>query len=98
MKWSTYSLEQKVIVQNAIGQCKESWERVDDVRVAISSKLYTTVTNDAVYRKYEPTGITTYKKLEIDASYRIVSEEHTYLVTSFNIDSRFTQLLLKEVV
>lgn len=98
MKHVRFTLEQLVRVQDSIGQWKESWEPIQDISVATSNKLYTTVTDDVVYRKYAATGITTFKGFEKEASYRIVNDDKTYDVESFNVDSRLTQLILKEVV
>ncbi|WP_410497214.1 hypothetical protein QTL86_11145 [Cellulosilyticum sp. ST5] len=98
MKYVKFTLEQLVRVQDALGQWRESWEPIQDISVATSNKLYSTVTNDAVYRKYAPTGLTTFKAFEKCGAYRIVNNDTTYEVQSFNTDSRLTQLLLKEVV
>lgn len=98
MRYIKFTLEQLVRVQGALGQWKESWEPIQDISVATSNKLYSTVTNDAVYRKYAPTGITMFKGFEKNGTYRIVNDEVAYEVQSFNVDSRITQLLLKEVV
>lgn len=98
MKYVKFTLEQLVRTQDSIGQWKESWEPIQDISVATSNKLYTTVTGDVVYRKYAPTGITTFKSFEKEANYRIINDNVTYEIESFNVDSRLTQLLLKEVV
>lgn len=98
MKYVKFTLEQLVRIQDTLGQWKESWEPIQDISVATSNKLYTTVTDDAVYRKYAPTGLTMFKAFEKRGAYRIVNNDITYEVQSFNTDSRITQLLLKEVV
>lgn len=98
MKKTMYSLKKKIITKNSIGQKVESLEFVADILVSISTNLYTTVTGDNIYRKYAATGITTYKNLSIRDSYIITDGNHSYNIESFNVDSRFTQLLLKEVV
>lgn len=98
MRYIKFTLEQFVSTQDSLGQWKPSWEPIQDISVATSNKLYTTVTNDAVYRKYAPTGLTTFKALEVAETYRISNDSHTYEIESFNTDSRLTQLLLKEVV
>lgn len=98
MKYVKFTLEQLVRIQDSIGQWKESWEPIQDISVATSNKLYTTVTGDMLYRKYAPTGITTFKGFEKRSTYRITNDDNTYKIDSFNTDSRLTQLLLKEVV
>ena len=98
MKYVKFTLEQLVRTQDRIGQWKESWEPIQSISVATSNKLYTTVTEDIVYRKYAPTGITTFKGFEKEATYRISNNDVVYEIESFNVDSRLTQLLLKEVV
>lgn len=98
MRYVKFTLEQLVRIQDSIGQWKESWVPIQDISVVTSNKLYTTVTGDVLYRKYAPTGITTFKGFEKEATYRIVNDNVTYGIESFNADSRLTQLLLKEVV
>lgn len=98
MRYIKFNLEQLVRIQDSIGQWKDSWETIQDIYVATSNKLYTTVTGNVIYRKYAPTGITMFKHFEKCGTYRIVNGDNTYEIDSFNIDSRFTQLLLKEVV
>lgn len=98
MKYVKFTLEQLVRIQDHIGQWKETWEPIQSINVATSNKLYTTVTGDVVYRKYAPTGVTTFKGFEKEASYRISNNDVVYEIESFNVDSRLTQLLLKEVV
>lgn len=98
MRYVKFTLEQLVRTQNSIGQWQKSWEPIQDISVTTSNKLYTTVTGDVVYRKYAPTGITTFKGFEKESTYRISNNNVIYEIDSFSTDSRFTQLLLKEVV
>jgi len=99
MKWKTYILRQLVRTQNSIGQWVTDWEDIQDIDVMISNNLYTTVANDIVYRVYAPSAVTKFKQFDKSATYRISSIDGTdYDITSVNIDGRYTQLLLKEVV
>lgn len=99
MRFELYKLYQYVKTYHPItGQPKEDWEYIQDIQIMTSTKLYTTTTGDVVYRKYEPTGITTYKSFEHDGTYKLENISKAYEVASFNIDGRYAQLLLKEVV
>lgn len=95
--WTTYKLYQEVNQQNAIGQFVPSWEYIADIDVIVSTKLYTQVVNDVIYRKYSPAGISKYKEFEFEGTYKMTNAEHEYEIESFNCGGRYTQLLLKEV-
>lgn len=98
MRYEVYTLQIKRTIENSIGQKIETWDEVQDILVTTSQNFYTEVVNDVLYRKFAPTGITPYKALDVSNTYRIVNAKHSYEIESFNIDSRLTQLILKEVV
>ena len=97
MKWSKYKLYKEVTTKNAIGQTITKWEYIDSIDVVSSNNLYTTVTNDVVYRKFSPSGITKHNAFEKEATYKISNLEHEYEIESFS-EGRYTSLLLKEVI
>lgn len=98
MRYTTYTLQVQEVMENAIGQKVKAWISLEDIRVATSQKFYEEIVNDVLYRKYAPTGITPYKGLLKDKTYRLVGVDRIYEIESFNVDSRLTQLMLKEVV
>lgn len=98
MRYEVYTLQIKRTIENSIGQKIDTWDEVQDILVATSQNFYTEVVNDVLYRKFAPSGITPYKGLDKSKTYKIVNAKHSYLVDSFNTDSRLTQLILKEVV
>lgn len=98
MRYTAYTLQVKETIEDLIGQRVETWINLEDIRVATSQTFYEEVVNDVLYRKYAPTGITPYKGLLKDKTYRIVGADRVYEIESFNVDSRLTQLMLKEVV
>lgn len=99
MKFEDYKLYKNNTTQSPItGQLTDKWVYVDTIGVMTSTKLYSTVENDIVYRKYEPTGITRYKNFIPYITYKIENEIHSYDVTSLNTNGKYSQLLLKEVI
>lgn len=98
MKWETYKLKQLVRTQDIVGQWLPSWEDMQDIDIMVSNNLYTNVVNDAVYRVYAPAAITKFRGFEKEAAYMLANDVNTYEVTSFNVNGRYSQLLLKEVV
>lgn len=97
MKWNQYTLSQLVRTQGSLGQWKESWEEIQSIDVVVSSKLYSTVTNDVVYRVYADTAITKFKAFEDNATYKIANDDNEYEITSVNANGRYSQLLLQKV-
>lgn len=96
MNWIQYTLYQLVRTQGKLNQWIESWEEIQPIEVVVSSKLYSNVTNDIVYRIYADTAITTFKAFEDFATYKIADADGEYEVTSVNKNGRYTQLLLKK--
>lgn len=97
MKWTQYILYQLVKTQGKLNQWLESWEEIQTIDVVVSSKLYSNVTNDIVYRIYADTAITKFKAFENDATYKIANTDNEYEITSINTKGRYTQLLLQKV-
>ncbi len=98
MKWTQYILYQLVKTQGKLNQWLESWEEIQTIDVVVSSKLYSNVTNDIVYRIYADTAITKFKAFENDATYKIANLDSEYEISSINKNGRYTQLILKKVV
>lgn len=71
---------------------------IQDIKVVTSSKCYSTVGVSVVYRQFKSTAITAFKAFENDESYKLENLLHIYEVESFNVQGKYAQLLLKEVV
>ena len=98
MRFNIYKLQKAVTTTDEIGQDIESWLDVEDIEVSISNKMFSNIEGDILYRRYTPSGITTYKKFDLKTKYRLYSVSHTYKIESFVLESRLTQLQLKECV
>ena len=98
MNWVKGKLYKQIRTQNSIGQYKTVWEEIQDIDIIISTNLYSTVTADAVYRKFASVAICKYKGFEKDKTYRVVQDSVNYSVDSFNIEGRYAQLTLSEVI
>ena len=98
MRFNIYKLQKAVTTTDEIGQDIYTWQDIEDIEVSISNKMYSNIEGDILYRKYAPVGITTYKSFDFKSSYRLHSAEHVYEIESFILESRLTQLQLKECV
>lgn len=96
MRWQDAKLYRALSKQNSIGQFKKVYVEFKNLEIVTNEKLFTTVINDVMYRKFEVTAITKFKDFNIQDEYIIEIASHKYGVTSFNTSGRYTQLLLQE--
>lgn len=97
MRWRTFTLYKLTTERDTrTGQHIETYKPNDRIDVMTSTKMYTAIENDVLYRKFESTGVTRYGKFNKVDSYIIELDNMQYKITGINYDGRYVQLTLEE--
>lgn len=99
MRYEPYKLEQWIeTFDPKYGRPRQDYEKIADIEACINTaKVYKTVGNE-LYTITQPTAIVKeVLALDFTGKYRLVNNDHTFEVSSFQLSSRFTVFDIKEV-
>ena len=95
--FKTYELHKLVKGYDDYGNMKEDYERIGSIEVQISINQVTTAQGNVVYNAFSIVGITPFKDFELKENYKLVHEEHEYMIERIQ-PARLSILSLKEIV
>lgn len=96
-RMKVYVLQMMERTRSPSGAAKEAWCTMGDISVAVYKKSeYKTVGSER-YKECTHVGLT-YRKDIQSFKYRLVDNGKIYEIVSCNTESRFTALMLKEIV
>lgn len=95
--FKTYELHKLVKGYDEFGSVKESYELVGSIEVQTSINTVTTAQGNVVYNAFSMVGITPFKDFELKENYKLVHEEHEYIIERIQ-PARLSILSLKEIV
>lgn len=96
--YETYKLYRLKNVFDDYGQLKEEYEVVDVIDVQVGYKNVVSATGEVIYNTYYVTGLTNYNNFIPKAKYKLINEEHEYIIETTLPFYKKTVLNLKEVL
>lgn len=96
--YDTYKLFRQRKVYDAYGQLQDKFEIEDLVDVQVGYKNVITTQGEVIYQARSISGFTNYNSFIPGQKYKLVNDEHEYIVESFLPFNRRSVLTLKEVL